>query len=112
MTQLLNEIVRPRRTIAVDSSTAFVESAANRLGDTAEVLRGDVLDLPETVVAADLMFARLLLSHLSDPVAAVSLWVSRLSKRGVLMLEEVEIDHHRGAGVRRLPGPTTTNAGR
>jgi trans-aconitate 2-methyltransferase len=89
-TQLLNETVRPKRTIAVDFSTAFVELAADRLGDTAEVLNGDVLDLPEAVPAADLMFARLLLTHLTDPVGAVRGWVRRLSSGGVLMLEEVE----------------------
>jgi hypothetical protein len=54
------------------------------------VLCADVLDLPEAVSAIDLMYARLLLTHLSDPVGAVSRWVKRLCGAGVLMLEEVE----------------------
>jgi SAM-dependent methyltransferase len=89
-TELLRSTLNPARTIAVDSSPAYVELARRRLAGVALVVRGDVLDLPEQVDRVDVMFARLLLTHLSDPLHAVELWRERLSANGVLLLEEVE----------------------
>jgi hypothetical protein len=50
--------------IAVDSSPAFVREAAQRLGEGADVVAADVMDLPAAIVQADLLFARFLLTHL------------------------------------------------
>jgi SAM-dependent methyltransferase len=82
--------LRPARTVAVDVSPAYAEFAARRLAGGAVVLCGDVLDLPAIVVDTDVIFGRFLLSHLSNPLRAVELWLERLSPRGVLLLEEVE----------------------
>ena len=89
-TELVDETVHPGRLMGIDSSPAYVELASRRLGGAARILCADVLDLPGHVADVDLMFARFLLTHLADPVAAVARWLGRLSGRGVLMLEEVE----------------------
>lgn len=89
-TALLDDVLAPRRVIGIDSSEAFVEEAARRLGPRGDVLCADVLDLPEQVCDADAIFARFLLTHLTRPVAAIEHWLGRLSGSGVVAVEEVE----------------------
>ncbi|HEX4305714.1 MAG TPA: class I SAM-dependent methyltransferase [Solirubrobacterales bacterium] len=90
-TELIRATVGPRRLLAVDSSPAFVAAAAKRLADDhLRVLCTDALDLPDEVTDADLIFARMLLTHLRDPLTAIEVWRGRLSERGRLLLEEVD----------------------
>lgn len=90
-TVLLRETLRPAHTVAVDFSPAYVAATAARVGDVGvESIEADVLDLPARVAEADVIFARLLLTHLREPLAAVELWRERLAPGGVLLLEEVE----------------------
>jgi trans-aconitate 2-methyltransferase len=91
-TALVRETLRPARTVAIDFSPAYVEQTATRMAadPTARAIEADVLDLPEAVDGAEVIFVRMLLTHLRDPLAAVSLWRERLAPGGVLLLEEVE----------------------
>ncbi|HTR75969.1 MAG TPA: class I SAM-dependent methyltransferase [Solirubrobacterales bacterium] len=91
-TALVREVLRPARTVAIDFSPAYVEQTAIRMADdqTIEAIEADVLDLPAEVDGADVIFVRMLLTHLRDPLAAVELWRRRLAPGGVLLLEEVE----------------------
>jgi SAM-dependent methyltransferase len=91
-TVLLRETLLPSLTVAVDFSPAYVEQTAARVGDAAavEVIEADVLDLPEQIDGADVIFARMLLTHLRRPLDAIELWRRRLAPGGVLLLEEVE----------------------
>jgi trans-aconitate 2-methyltransferase len=91
-TVLLRETLHPALTLAVDFSPAYVEQTAARAGgnDDVEAIEADVLNLPERISGAELIFVRLLLTHLRDPLAAVGLWRERLAPGGVLLLEEVE----------------------
>lgn len=91
-TVLVRETLRPARTLAVDFSPAYVAQTAARIGDddTVEAIEADVLELPEAVRGAELIFVRMLLTHLRDPLAAIELWRERLAPGGVLLLEEVE----------------------
>jgi trans-aconitate 2-methyltransferase len=91
-TVLLRETLHPTLTLAVDFSPAYVEQTAARAGgnDDVEAIGADVLNLPERIAGADLIFVRFLLTHLRDPLAAVGLWRERLAPGGVLLLEEVE----------------------
>ncbi len=89
-TTLLRDLLSPERVVAIDSSPAFVNEAARRLGASAEVLAADVMDLPDAITEVDLLFARFVLTHLSHPAAAVEEWVRRLAPGGVVALEEVE----------------------
>jgi SAM-dependent methyltransferase len=90
-TELIRATVGPARILGVDVSPAFVAAAAKRLADDrTRLLCADVLDLPLEVTDADLIFARMLLTHLRDPLAAIDVWRGRLAERGVLLLEEVD----------------------
>jgi SAM-dependent methyltransferase len=90
-TELIRATVGPARILGVDSSPAFVAAAAKRIADDrTRLLCADALDLPLEVTDADLIFARMLLTHLRDPLAAVDVWRGRLSGRGRLLLEEVD----------------------
>jgi SAM-dependent methyltransferase len=90
-TELIRATVGPARILGVDVSPTFVAAAAKRLADDrTRLLCADVLDLPLEVTDADLIFARMLLTHLRDPLAAIDVWRGRLSERGRLLLEEVD----------------------
>jgi SAM-dependent methyltransferase len=90
-TELIRATVGPARILGVDVSPAFVAAAAKRIADDrTRLLCADVLDLPLEVTDADLIFARMLLTHLRDPLAAIDVWRGRLSERGRLLLEEVD----------------------
>jgi SAM-dependent methyltransferase len=90
-TELIRATVGPSRILGVDASPAFVAAAAKRIADDrTRLLCADALDLPLEVVDADLIFARMLLTHLREPLAAIDVWRGRLSERGVLLLEEVD----------------------
>jgi SAM-dependent methyltransferase len=90
-TELIRATVGPARILGVDVSPSFVAAAAKRLADDrTRLLCADVLDLPLEVAEADLIFARMLLTHLRDPLAAIDVWRGRLAERGVLLLEEVD----------------------
>ena len=90
-TELIRATVGPARILGVDSSPAFVAAAAKRIADDrTRLLCADALDLPPEVTDADLIFARMLLSHLRDPPAAIDVWRGRLSERGRLLVEEVD----------------------
>jgi SAM-dependent methyltransferase len=91
-TVLLRDTLHPQHTLAVDFSEAYVAATAKRVvGDpTVEVLEADALELPERVRDADVIFVRMLLTHLRDPLGAVDLWLQRLAPGGVLLIEEVE----------------------
>jgi trans-aconitate 2-methyltransferase len=90
-TELIRATVGPARILGVDSSPAFVAAAAKRIADDrTRLLCADALDLPPEVADADLIFARMLLGHLRDPLAAIDVWRARLSERGRLLVEEVD----------------------
>jgi trans-aconitate 2-methyltransferase len=91
-TALLREALRPSRTLAIDFSPASVEQTGVRLGGApdVEVIEADVLALPVAVTGAEVIFVRMLLTHLRDPLGAIDLWLERLAPGGVLLLEEVE----------------------
>jgi trans-aconitate 2-methyltransferase len=90
-TVLLRETLNPSLTVAVDFSPAYVEQTAARAGGGAvEAIEADVLGLPERIDDAEVIFARMLLTHLRRPLDAIELWRRRLAPGGVLLLEEVE----------------------
>lgn len=89
-TELLRDILRPGRTMAIDSSRTYVELVAQRLGSSAEVLCADALALPDIIRDVDVIFARFLLTHLADPLRAIAQWLERLGSDGVFLSEEVE----------------------
>lgn len=84
-TQLLVDAVRHGFFTGIDASAAMVEAAQAR-APAAQFVVGDVtapLRLP-----AHLVYARLLLGHLPDPVGALANWADALLPGGVLACEE------------------------
>jgi trans-aconitate 2-methyltransferase len=89
-TRLLARTLRPARTVGLDASARFIEAAAGADGGSPEFLQHDVTVVPFPVGPADLVYARLLLSHLDDPAAALAAWATQLQPGGLLLLDEVE----------------------
>lgn len=91
-TVLLRDTLHPAHTLAIDFSAPYVAATAARVGEgpKVEVIEADVMALPERVAGAEVIFVRMLLTHLVDPLGAVELWLERLAPGGVLLIEEVE----------------------
>jgi trans-aconitate 2-methyltransferase len=90
-TALLSDELRPFRLIGLDISDAFLRLAqSSQL--KAEWMLHDVAKVPFPTPLADLMFARLVVAHLPEPVTVLTSWISQINKGGFLVLEEdVEI---------------------
>lgn len=89
-TELVAAVVEPKRIVGLDSSESFLEHARGRVDSRIELVCHDVRTVPFPARPADLIFARLLLSHLPQPERAVARWVGELAPGGVLLSDEVE----------------------
>lgn len=88
-TGLLGDVCRPGRLIGVDSSAEFLD-VARCVAPQADF---EVLDLSSrsvTIPVSDVIYARLLLAHLPDPMAAVETWRNALTAKGVLLVEDLD----------------------
>lgn len=92
-TRLLRELCAPRELVGLDASAAYVEQARQAAGPGLAFAVHDVTQLPFPGGAADLIHARLLLSHLREPEQLVARWASQLRPGGRLLLHEVEWIH-------------------
>ncbi len=90
-TRLLVDALRPRRAVGVDRSTTLLGKARAARITGACFVAHDVtrMPLPHTG-EADLIHARLLLSHLPAPETAVLDWLGQLAPGGLLLLDEIE----------------------
>ena len=89
-TETVAALTCPERTVGLDVSEQFLEHARKRAGSRIEFVRHDVTALPFPARPADLIFARLLLSHLPEPEKQVARWVGELTPGGVFLSDEVE----------------------
>jgi SAM-dependent methyltransferase len=90
-TRLVADVCRPARTVGLERSEHFADLARRRhSGPTVEFAVHDVTRVPFPVGPADVVFARLLLAHLPDPLGLVARWRSQLAPGGVLVLDEIE----------------------
>jgi trans-aconitate 2-methyltransferase len=92
-TRLVAEVCRPGRVLGLDSSDRYLDAARAATGAPAGVVsyaRHDVTRVPLLGAPAGLIYARLLLAHLPDPLGLVARWRTQLARGGVLVLEEVE----------------------
>jgi SAM-dependent methyltransferase len=89
-TRLVHELTGARRTVGVERSPAYAAMARRYLEDVpgTEVVEHDVTRAPLPVAGADLVFARFLLTHLSDPRRALEGWAGALGPGGRLVLQE------------------------
>ena len=96
-THLVGDVCHPRSLVGIDASRAFVESARIRF-PAIRFVTADVTADPLPGAPADLIYARLLLAHLTDPVALLEGWKGALSPGGVLLIEDLD-------SVVNAPGP-------
>jgi trans-aconitate 2-methyltransferase len=89
-TRLLAAVLQARHTLGLDQSPAFVALAAADPPPGVGFAVQDVTVVPFPSGPADLVFCRLLLSHLADPAAALAAWATQLAPGGLLLVDEVE----------------------
>ena len=89
-THLLAECLECDQVVGLDSSEHFVNVAGKTSTDKVSFLLHDVTRVPFPVGSADLLFCRLLLTHLSQPLDMLHKWGTQLRRGGLLLVEEVE----------------------
>jgi trans-aconitate 2-methyltransferase len=88
-TELLARVSRPRRLLGIDASPSFVELARRRVGGV-EFSVHDATVTPLPGSPFDLIYARLVLDHVRDPVDVARRWQRELSPSGRLLVEDLE----------------------
>jgi trans-aconitate 2-methyltransferase len=89
-TRLLAEATHCVQAIGLDSSGHFLTLAARYASERISFLHHDVTQIPFPIEPSDLIFCRMLLTHLQDPLSVIERWVTQLRPQGLLLLEEVE----------------------
>jgi SAM-dependent methyltransferase len=90
-TRLLAEVLRPDRVVGVERSANLLSKARVAASEGISFARHDVTRMPLPHGGeADLIYARLLLSHLPDPEKVAKDWLAQLAPGGLLLLDEVE----------------------
>jgi trans-aconitate 2-methyltransferase len=88
-TELLARVCRPRRLLGIDASPSFIELARRRVPD-AEFAVHDASVTPLPGTPTTMVYARLLLAHLPDPLGVARRWQGELSAGGMLLVEDLE----------------------
>ena len=89
-TRLVADVLRPRRTVGIDRSEAFITEARRAGGNSVSYLVHDAAAVPFPVGPADLIYARFVATHLRDPTTTIRSWATQLVPRGRLLLDEVD----------------------
>ena len=89
-THLLADTLDPVRTVGLDNSENFLADVRTTNSDNVSYHLHDITTAPFPEAPFDLIFSRLVLTHLRDPEAAIALWADQLRPRGLLLIEEVE----------------------
>ena len=94
-TRLLAEALPSARTIGLDISVPFIEAAQRASGADRHItyLCHDVTQVPFPMAPVDVLFCRLLLTHMAEPLNVVAGWATQLRPGGILLMEEVEWIH-------------------
>jgi SAM-dependent methyltransferase len=88
-TQLLDEVLKPQRTVGLDSSERYIAEARANCPQL-EFLRHDILQTPFPVEAPDLFLCRFLLTHLPSPQMALRAWSEVAAPGATLLIHETE----------------------
>ncbi len=89
-THLVAESLACERVVGLDSSEHFIGIAGKTSTESVCFLLHDVTEVPFPIGPADLIFCRLLLTHLAEPLEALRDWGNQLGNGGLLLVEEVE----------------------
>jgi trans-aconitate 2-methyltransferase len=88
-TRLVSAVTGATRAVGLDTSEAFLARARTGAPAGVEFVHHDVMELPLPSAPADLLYGRLLLSHIPRPDRVARAWMSQLAPGGVLALDEV-----------------------
>jgi len=89
-TRMVTETTGARNTVGLERSQSHVARAAATTTERTRFVVWDVTDVPFPAGRADLIYARLLLAHLIDPVRAALSWATQLNEGGLLVVDEIE----------------------
>jgi trans-aconitate 2-methyltransferase len=89
-TTLIADILRCDHVLGLDASASFITLAEARSIERVSFAMHDVTSIPFPCGKGDLIFCRLLLTHLKDPLAVIVEWTTQLNAGGLLMVEEIE----------------------
>ena len=89
-TYLLADTLKPERTVGLDNSENFLSHVRTTASDNVSFCLHDITTAPFPEAPFDLIFSRLVLTHLREPEAAIALWTEQLLPGGILLIEEVE----------------------
>lgn len=90
-TRLIAETCRPARLIGLDASERYVSLARRLTADAGiDFAVHDATSLPLPAAPVDVVFSRLLLAHLPNPLEVVDGWRTQLRSGGVLVIEELD----------------------
>lgn len=91
-TALVADALCASRAVGIDVSEPFLARAATRARSDARLafLRADATAPPLRPGRFDAAFCRFLLSHLTQPAAALARWAAALAPGGLLLAQEVE----------------------
>ena len=89
-THLVSRVLQSTQTVGMDSSEQFLAEARDHYGTEIEFLLHDVTSVPFPVDAASVIYARFVVTHLDQPIAAMHQWGTQLVPGGLLLVDEVE----------------------
>ena len=89
-TRLVARATGAALTVGLERSAAHLTRARDGAPKGVRFVTWDVAELPFPTGPADLVYARLLLAHLEDPVAVALSWVTQLNVGGLLVVDELE----------------------
>ena len=89
-TRLLQDALKPDRTVGLDASAVFVEEARARHGADLEFELHDIVSVPFPVDAPNVMFCRFLLTHLRSLREVLAAWAGVAAPGGLLVVHETE----------------------
>lgn len=92
-THLLADTLECEQAIGLDNSEHFIALAERTATDKVCFRLHDVTNVPFPAVPCDLVYARFLLTHQTDPEALIAKWATQLTSDGRLLLEEVDSIH-------------------
>ena len=91
-TRLVADVLRPLRTVGIDTSEAFITEArrTGAGGSNVSYLAHDAAAVPFPVGPADLIYARFVATHLHNPTATIRGWATQRVPGGLLLLDDVD----------------------
>jgi trans-aconitate 2-methyltransferase len=89
-TRLLAETLAVEQVVGLDASERFIAYAQEGASSPISFFCHDVTAVPFPVGPADLIYCRLLLTHLQNVPEVIARWATQLHPAGLLLLEEVE----------------------